>query len=207
MKNWTQKNFVLIVLLLTAILKYLLIDWLNVRTIYIVGISFFWIGYILFRKRTNKEFEIFKLQDFKQSLLILLPIILLNGSACVFYAYTNNTLNVSWHILLVLLLYPFWGVIQQFIMLDIILMNLIAFFKGKVSAILLVFIVSILFGIIHYPNTFLMLYTFFLELILASVFLKWRNLWAIGITHGWMATFLLYYVMDRNLWSEIFIGI
>ncbi|TLX72247.1 hypothetical protein E9993_18195 [Labilibacter sediminis] len=206
MKNWIKKNFELIAVLLTAILKFLLIDWLYVRNIYIVSVSIFWIGYILFRKRTRNEYKIFKLHNFKHSLIILLPIILLNGLACAFYAYNNNTFYISWHILLVFLLYPLWAVIQQFIMLEVILMNLIVFFNGKANNTILVFIVSTLFGIVHYPNTFLMIYAFGLELILASVFLKWRDIWAIGITHGWIATFLLYYVFERNLWSELMLG-
>ncbi|WP_430814156.1 CPBP family glutamic-type intramembrane protease [Carboxylicivirga sp. RSCT41] len=191
---------------LTAFLKYLLIDCLSVRSIYIVGISFFWISYILFRNRTHKEFEILKFHNFKQSIIILLPFFLLNCLACLFYAYNKNTLDISWHILLVFLLYPVWGVMQQFIMLEIILVFVIKYLSGNTNTIILVFIVSTLFGIIHYPNAFLMIYAFCLELVLASVYLKWRNLWAIGITHGWIATFLLYYVLERNLWLELLSG-
>ena len=175
MKNGIKKNFELIAVLFTSILKFLLIDWLNARIIYIIGVSIFWIGYMLFRKRTHNENEIFKLHNFKHSFIILLPIILLNGLACAFYAYNNNAFYISWHVLLVFLLYPLWGVIQQFIMLEAILINLIVFFNGKASNTILVFIVSTLFGIIHYPNAFLMIYTpfvwnwFWLQYILNGV--------------------------------------
>ncbi len=206
MKNLEQKNFEIIAVLITAVSKFLLIDWLHMRSVYILAISIFWIGYILLHRRSANGLEAFKLHNLKPAILVLLSVILFNSMACVLYASNNSTSNITWYILLVLLLYPLWGIIQQFIMLEVILINLVKAFNGKANTFLWVIIVSILFGIVHYPNFFLMIYTFCLELVLASVYLKWRNLMAIGITHGWVATFLLYFVLERNLWSELFLG-
>jgi membrane protease YdiL (CAAX protease family) len=63
---------------------------------------------------------------------------------------------------------------------------------------------SILFSLIHFPDPFLMAFTFFMEFIFLMVFNKFRNLWALGLTHGWVATFLLYFVQGRDLWKELF---
>jgi uncharacterized membrane protein (DUF485 family) len=49
-----------------------------------------------------------------------------------------------------------------------------------------------------------MAFTFAMEVIFLTVYFKWRNLWAIGLAHGWIATFLIYYVLDRDLWTELF---
>jgi hypothetical protein len=41
-----------------------------------------------------------------------------------------------------------------------------------------------------------------MEVVFIIVYIKWRNLWAMGIAHGWIATFILYFVLERDLWAE-----
>ncbi|MGW8317105.1 MAG: CPBP family glutamic-type intramembrane protease, partial [Bacteroidales bacterium] len=68
---------------------------------------------------------------------------------------------------------------------------------------LVILIIPLLFSLVHYPSFVLMIFTFFMEMVFMVVYLKWKNLLAIGLAHGWIATFLLYYVMERDLWSEL----
>ena len=164
-------------------------------------------AYILYRVKSNRETLIlwgFKKEHFKQSLLYLAPLMFITGIVSVLYSSMNESLSFSWYFILVLLLYPLWGLIQQFMMLGIISQNLPSAAEGKMNRYLIVFLVSALFSIVHYPSFFLMIFTFFLEVVFVTVYLKWRNLWAIGIAHGWVGTFILYYVLGRDLWSELF---
>ena len=182
-------------------------DWLNWSVFYIPGIVLFWLAYILFRVNSNREIIIlwgFKKAYFKQSMLSLAPLIFLTGIVSVLYSIINESLTFSWTFILVLLLYPFWGLIQQFMMLGIVSQSLEGLTEGKMNRVLLIFLVSALFSLVHYPSPFLMIFTFFLEVVFTLVYLKWRNLWAIGFAHGWIGTLILYYVLDRNLWSELF---
>lgn len=184
-----------------------MMDWLQWRGIYITGICLFWLGYVLFQVRNNKDqlkLWGFSKYNFKSSLLFLSPFIAVSILGCIGYAGLKNNLNISWHILPILLLYPLWGIIQQFLMLGIISQNLSAILNLKLNRFVVIVIVSALFSMIHYPSTILMIFTFFMEVLFISVYFKWRNLWTIGIAHGWIATFLLFYVLDRNLWVELF---
>ena len=207
MKYTNQQQFAILAVFLTAVLKFIFMDWLNWSVFYICGIVLFWMAYILYRVKSNRETLIlwgFKKEHFKQSLLYLAPLMFITGIVSVLYSSMNESLSFSRYFILVLLLYPLWGLIQQFMMLGIISQNLASAAEGKMNRYLIVFLVSALFSMVHYPSFFLMIFTFFLEVVFVTVYLKWRNLWAIGIAHGWVGTFILYYVLGRDLWSELF---
>ena len=207
MKYTNQQQFEILAVFLTAMLKFVFMDWLNWSIFYITGIVLFWLIYILYRVRSNRETLIlwgFKKEYFKQSVIYLAPLMFITGIVSVLYSCMNESLSFSWYFILVLLLYPLWGLVQQFMMLGIISQNLASAAEGKMNRYLIVFLVSALFSMVHYPSFFLMIFTFFLEVVFVTVYLKWRNLWAIGIAHGWVGTFILYYVLGRDLWSELF---
>jgi len=182
-------------------------DWLQWSTFYISGIVLFWIAYILYRAKLNRETLHrwgIKKANFKQSMLSLAPLMFITIMGSVLYGNHNESLSLSWYFILVLILYPFWGLIQQFMMLGLIAQSLVSAKEGNINRYLIIFLVATLFSMVHYPDFFLMIFTFFLEVAFITVYLKWRNLWAIGIAHGWIATFVLYFVLDRDLWSELF---
>jgi hypothetical protein len=207
MSKVKKKYAELLAITITAALKFLMMDWLQWRGFYISGICLFWLVYVLSQiKSNNKQLELwgFRSQGYRASMLFLSPFIVTGILICLVYAKINDSLYFSWHIIPVLIFYPLWGIIQQFLMLSIILQNLNIFVNIKINRYVIVLIVSALFSLIHYPSFFLMIFTFFLEIIFISAYFKWRNLWAIGIAHGWIATFLLFYVFNRNLWQELF---
>lgn len=196
----------MLVIIITAVFKFILMDWLNWRAFYIAGISLIWVSYILYRLMENRDILRqwgFKKENFKPSAIFLFPLVILSIFASLIYAYLNNSLLVTWHIVPILILYPGWGIIQQYLMLGIISRNMGTIFKLTISRYVTIFMVSALFSLIHYPNPFLMISTFLMEVIFITAYMSWRNLWVIGIAHGWIATFLLYYVLERDLWLEI----
>jgi len=109
------------------------------------------------------------------------------------------------HLLPVLALYPVWGIVQQFMMICIVAENLSGLKKLSRNKPLVIVITSILFGLIHFPDFSLMIFAFVMEIAFLVIYYKWRNLWAIGLAHGWISTFLLFYVLGRDLWTELFL--
>jgi uncharacterized protein len=208
LRKATKQNIELPALAITAVLKFLLMDWLQWRAVYITGICLFWFGYVLFQVKSDDQLNLwgFRASGFKKSLFLLTPVIFAGIVVPLVYAGFKNNLVFTWHIIPVLFLYPVWGIIQQFLMLGIILQNLLTLFDKRVNRYVIVLIVSALFSLIHYTSFFLMIFTFFMEILFIIVYLKWKNLWAIGIAHGWIASFLLFYVLERNLWQELFSG-
>jgi len=146
-------------------------DWLHWSTFYITGIVLFWLAYIIYRAKSNRETLNhwgIKKEYFKQSMLSLAPLIFITVIVSVLYSNFNNSLSFSWYFILILILYPFWGLIQQFMMLGLIAQNLVSLTEGKISRYLTIFLVSILFSLVHFPDLFLMIFTFFLEIVFMS---------------------------------------
>ncbi len=99
----------------------------------------------------------------------------------------QNTLNITWHILPILLLYPFWGIIQQFLVIGLIAGNLNDLKSVKVSNYVIILLTALLFGAIHAPYWWLVIGTFVLALFYGFVYLEgekylctWYISWLVG---------------------------
>jgi uncharacterized protein len=192
---------------LSVLLKFIMMDWLGMRAFYITGTCLFWLGYVFYRYR--KDNSILKLWGFKReyllkSLYALLPFLGIIAVFSLLYGLYSGTRILNIHILPVLLLYPAWGIIQQFMLACIIARNLqfSAYFSRH--TIQLIILVSLLFSVIHYPYLKLMGFALLMEIIFLFVYDRWRNLWALGLMHGWAATLVLFYFLHRDLWAELF---
>ena len=197
----------LIAVAITVALKFILMDWLGMRAFYIGGICIFWLGYVVFRYSSDHSILRcwgFKKENFGKSLRVLFPFLVISIIITIIYGKLNHIRILNYHVIPVLLLYPVWGIIQQFMLVCILVQNLqkTAFFSNRKYRVIL--LASCLFSLIHYPYPALMIFTFVMEMIFLIAYVKWRNLWAIGIAHGWIATFLLYYALNRDLWTELF---
>ncbi|MBN1597825.1 MAG: CPBP family intramembrane metalloprotease [Bacteroidales bacterium] len=203
-----HQRFELLAILISGILKFIVMDYMEIRAFYIVGICIFWVSYIYYRYSSDNailNYWGFKREYFRQSIVILLPLIIVSIIVTLVYGVYNDTIILSWHILPVLCLYPVWGIFQQYLMLALITHNISSLMNINVTKTVIVLLTSTIFCLVHYPNFFLMIFTFFMEAIFIIVYMKWKNLWALGIAHGWIATFLLYYVLGRDLWAELLI--
>ena len=199
--------FELTAIAITALTKFIIMDWLGMRAFYISGTCLFWLWYVYYRYShypSIMKYWGFRKANFRKSWMVLFPFLILSTGLTAVYAHNNHIPLVNFHILPILILYPIWGLIQQFIFLGIIALNLQHFRIFSRDRALLFFAVSFVFSLIHYPYLSLMGFTFIMELVFLAVYWKWRNLWAIGIAHGWIATFLLFYVLNRDLWMELF---
>jgi membrane protease YdiL (CAAX protease family) len=96
---------------------------------------------------------------------------------------------------LVLLVYPVWGLAQQFALQALITRNL----RGLVPRLpMRVLAASTLFAAAHYPNTVLMALVFGAGLVLTVVYETYRNLWALGLTHGILGAAAYYFVLGQD---------
>lgn len=197
----------LVALLITAFLKFILMDWMNQKLIYISLAIIFWCSYLIYRKNTTKGIFAYwgfnrenALNTFKFLLpfaLLALPIFLIVG------CYTKQAI-FSWHILPILLIYPIWGTIQQFLIMSLFAGNLNDQEKMQIPNYAIILLTALLFGLIHLPYLLLAIGTFLLALIYTYTFLKYRNLWWLGIFHGCIGAFFYYWVLGRDTFLEVF---
>src|ERR1039458_5460111 len=63
---------------------------------------------------------------------------------------------------------------------------------------------TLLFGAVHLPDMRLAAATCVLGGAFTLIYLRWRNLWPLGLYHGWLRVFFYYWVMGREPWGEMF---
>ena len=193
--------------LVTGLGKFLFMDVLNWRLPFIVTACLFWIGYVFYKQKKDKSilsYWGFTKEDFSKTFFELLPIAIF---AIVLFYFLGNHLEtniLSWNILPILLIYPLWGIIQQFIIVGLIARNLKDLQKIKVPEIAIVLITAIIFAAVHYPFNLLIVGTFFLAIVYTTLYLRGRNLIVLGIYHGWLGAFFFYTILARDPWKEVF---
>ncbi len=207
-RSSSYTTFELAGILATAALKFIIMEWLNMVAFYVAGICFFWIGYIIYRYVHDRTILIkwgFRKEGFSQTLVFLIPFIILCILSSVILGKVNTSISIlNWRVIPVLFMYPLWGLFQQYIMLVLIAGNLTELEKINLKKYQVIIITSLLFSFIHYPSFFLMVFTFFMEVIFLLAWFRWKNLLALGLTHGVIATFLLFYILERDIWLELF---
>ena len=190
----------------TGIMKYVFMDWLDFRVFYIAAACLFWIGYSYLRYRRNKSVLKdwgFRKKNFKKSFAFIAPFALAAVVGIIWYGITINATFLNRNILPIFLFYPAWGIIQQFLILGIVARNLYEIRSIRLNKLRIVLIVSAVFSFVHYPDFLLVVFTFFMELLFGLAYFKWRNLWSLGLYHGWVASLLLFFVLGRDLWMEL----
>lgn len=207
MKTKNKLKFELSAILVTTLGKFVFMDLLNLRLYFVLTAVLFWSAYIFFINKKEagylKDWG-FRTDNIYQVLKSIAPFFILSFICCLLVGDYLNTINVTWHILPILLLYPLWGTIQQFLILALVSNNLkkTSYFKEKQTAVLL--ISACLFSIIHYPHPWLMIGTFVLALFYTFIYLQNKNLFVLGTLHGWLGAIFFYTVVDRDPYLEIF---
>jgi len=193
--------------LLTGAGKFIFMDWLDWKLSFILVAIAGWTAYILFRRRQLPgilRYWGFRTDNFGAVLKMVLPFGI--ASVVMFFVVGSylDRLNITWHIIPILLLYPVWGVIQQFLAIGIVAGNLKDLDRRKFPNLSIIFVTALLFGVLHYPSYWLVLATFVLALFYGYIYLKARNVYVMGIFHGWLGGLFFYTVVGRDPFEEIF---
>ena len=172
---------------------------------FIAGASAFWFGFVLVRARQNKQ--AFRNWGFRADnlwpasaaagIVFVAGLLALGG-----YAKSEGSLDFPLHTLVLFLIYPIWGVIQQFLALGIFFNNLEQIDVLRRRRLLLVVGTAAIFGLIHFYDWRLAAATFAFELIAIPLYQRFRNLWPLGILQGWLGALFYLWVLHEDLWLE-----
>ena len=77
--------------------------------------------------------------------------------------------------------YMIWALLQQFVLQDFFLLRLIRVFPSRMLAVV---VAAALFATAHIPNPLLFVLTLLWGTAACAIFLKYRNLYVLGIAHG-----------------------
>ena len=105
---------------------------------------------------------------------------------------------------LLLLLYPLWGTIQQFLELGVVVGNLEKVGGLGSNTPLLIQTGAFLFGAVHVPDLMLTAGTTVLAFVYVPLFLRHRNVWPLGIVHGWLGALFYLWALNHDPWLRTF---
>jgi hypothetical protein len=187
---------------LTAILHFIFYEVLSGRGLFIVVTILAWSTYVVFRIRRDPE----ALREYGLSSHALgrsaaaASVVLFAGVAfCAMVGLSRGGVQFVPHMLILALLYPIWGLLQQVLVQAMVVRNL-----GPVASTpVVITIAAVLFGIVHLPHVVLAVSTAILGAVFTLIFTRWPNVWALGICHGWLGVFFYYWVLGRDPWLEI----
>ena len=135
----------------------------------------------------------------RASSTIFVPVMVL----MVVLASIRGTLTTPSSLPVMLLLYPAWGLVQQFLVQALLVTNL---GKGPLRHHRSWLVVGggALFSLVHVGNPVLMLATAMLGATFVWLYLRYRNLWPLGVFHGWLASLFYLWFLHRDPFTEIF---
>jgi hypothetical protein len=190
-----------------SIILHLILDAEKPYLPFIVGCCLFWVSYIainLVREPKIARVWGFRFDNLKEA--CRWPIWLLIGAtlAMAILGMIRGTLQFPWHLPLLLLLYPLWGIIQQFLALAIVVGTLERINGLASRRWLIVLLTATLFSLVHLNDWRVMLATFALEMAFVPIYWSQRNLLPIAVVHGWLGAFYYLWVLNIDLLRETF---
>ncbi len=192
---------------ITGLGKILFVDVLEMKFGFIITACLFWIGYILYRYKQEPQIMRYwglSMDHFSEVFRRLLPYALVCVGLFIAYGIYRDTLILHWHIIPIMLLYPLWGVIQQFLVVGLVAGNLDHQDKFSIPKWIIVLLTAILFSVVHFPSPLLIGGTFLLAIVYTIVYLRQRNLLALGLYHGWLGGLFYFFVLERDPFLEVF---
>jgi uncharacterized protein len=193
--------------LLTCIGKFIFMDWLDLRLIYVSVAVITWVVYIVWRSRQEPGILTrwgFRRNNVGRVVRLVWPFVALALASFIIIGSVRGTINLSWHILPILITYPIWGTIQQFLLVGLVAGNLQDMQHAAWPTRVIIPMCAVLFSVVHYPNGWLMAGTFVLALYYGFIYLRERNVYVLGALHGWLGALFYYMVVGRDPFQEIF---
>lgn len=193
---------------LTGVLHLLPLEELFPHIWFVVGVSAAWLAYFVWR--VARSGQVSELRHWGFGRAGLGPAFVATGAfavaaagALAWIVAASGRPAIWWHadMLLLLVLYPLWGLVQQFLVQALVAGNLIPATSpragpGRTVAVCL--LCAALFGAVHAPNWLLCACTFTMGLAFTPIFLRWRNLWPPALFHGWLGVPAYFWLLGAN---------
>ena len=167
-------------------------------TAYNVAVSVAFAGYLLWRARRSPgalRAWGMRRDNFRPALVAHGALGLGGAVALVAYGLISGELFLPATFWLTLVLYPVWGIAQQFALQSLVARNLADRFSNTPT---LALVAAGLFALAHYPRLELVALTLVAGFLLTMVYRRFPNLWAVGIVHGLLGSLAFYVVLKED---------
>jgi hypothetical protein len=175
--------------------------------VFIGGASVFWIGFVAVRAR--QDGTIFRQWGFRSQNLLptaaaSVAIFCLSAAVMALFACEKGNLHFPLHTLILFAIYPIWGLVQQFLALGIVVGNLERISDIARARPAIALGTAALFASLHFYDWRLAAATFAFELNVIPLYMRYNNLWPIGLLQGWLGALFYLWVLNEDLWSATF---
>jgi hypothetical protein len=190
---------------LTGALHPLFADVLNLRAVFIVGALTGWGAYFWCNVRRNPRilaewgFGTHRLR----ACTVSASLVLACGMGFMLLWKPSTVPLFHPHMIPLLLLYPLWGLLQQWLVQAFFVRNLNPLGLPAGRTVLVCIAAAVVFASVHVPDPKLMAATFALGLCCSAIYQRSRNLWPLGFCHGWLGVLFYFWILGRDPWSEI----
>jgi hypothetical protein len=201
-----RSNWLEVVAVVGTGFLHLLLKPLGLQAVFVIVAVCAWLVYIVYR--TIQKPAILSNWGFRRTALghafIVTSLLALAAAALMaLFAHATKNFSISRDAWPLFALYPIWGTIQQFLVQGLVVRNL-SLKPIALKPLTLVLVGAVLFSMVHVPNLSLTFATFCLGLLFVPVYLRFRNLWPLGLYHGWLGALFYLWVLGRNPWIELF---
>lgn len=175
--------------------------WPVLHAVVVLTIMLGWAGYIACRCRGDVEARRalgLQRRGLGATLRITLPLALASVALFAAFAWSQGTLSLPWTLALLFLTYPAWGLTQQLLVQGVLVRNLDAVPALQRRPWLIALAAGLLFGLVHWPFPELMVATTLMGAGFALIWLRHRNLWPLGLVHGWGGALFFLWVMGKD---------
>lgn len=187
---------------LTALLQFVFYDLLPGRGIFLLTVVIAWVAYVVtsIRRRPEALRELgLAREGLASSAAAAGAIFFVGAGICFVVASRRGSVVVSPNMLWTALLYPVWGLLQQVLVQGVVVRHL----SRALPRTVVVLVAGALFGLVHLPHLALSGATAVLGVAFTIVFLRHRNVWALGLCHGWLGVLFYFWVLGRDPWWEM----
>ncbi|MDG1480270.1 MAG: CPBP family glutamic-type intramembrane protease [Myxococcota bacterium] len=189
--------------LLTVILHFCCYGVTALRPWFVAAVMLGWGGYVVARMRRDPtaaaQWGLSRTNLGQSARVLSLPTLAVIAGMAAFGAW-QGSLSVSLELLLLVALYPVWGVAQQFLLQSIFADNLQKLGPLQDRPWLVALSASALFGAIHWPYPALMVATALMGLVFTPLFFRHRQVWTLGVLHGVLGGLFYCWVLGQEAW-------
>lgn len=193
----------------TGALHPVFVDVLHLKGVFIAIALAGWIAYLVSRVRARRELPAewgLTAAGLRPTFVAASLAALVVAAAMAAIASRNGHVALHPHMLPLLVLYPVWGLFQQLLVQGIVVRPLALGDPPVASRTFTVALAAALFGAIHLPDLTLAAATAGMGIVFTPIYLRWRNLWPLGLFHGWLGVAFYFWVLGRDPWAEVFAG-
>ena len=177
-------------------------EYLGVKALFIATAAVCWVTYLLVRWRRDPQVLTewgFRKENLLPATAASVAVFAVVTGAMFYVQLLRGPLWLPRNFWVTLGLYPLWGIVQQFLLNGIVARNL----SRRLPPAATVLAAAALFAVAHAPDGALMGLTFIAACIWVPIYLRWRNLWPLGVCHGLLGAVAYYVLMGRDVWLEL----